>query len=259
MRTLLASGVALCALVGQVQQFDDMLAKRVASLEASQTKLERDVTAMNELLSAVLDANNGGDSIPHLAGSAVPLPDAPTAGSDSAPVTVVELADYHCPYCRRFALDVLPRLRKEYISTGRVRYMFVDFPLTELHPNSLRAHQAADCARRSGKYWEMHDELFARPASSEVAIIAAAAAVGLDAAEFHKCIASEQYESDTLANVTKVHSLGITATPTTLIGITPKHGEPFVVQRYITGVQPFVAFKIAVGMTLLGTDRHDSQ
>jgi len=90
--------------------------------------------------------------------------DAPLAGrskgASSAPVTVYEMSDFQCPYCRRFALETFPTLEREYINTRKVRWVFVNFPITEIHPNAAAAAAVAHCAARQGAFWQVHDLLY---------------------------------------------------------------------------------------------------
>jgi protein-disulfide isomerase len=78
----------------------------------------------------------------------------------SAPVTVFELSDFQCPYCRRHAMEYFPAIEKKYIETGKVRWVFVNFPLTEIHPNALVAAEVGMCAAKQGKFWPVHDLLY---------------------------------------------------------------------------------------------------
>jgi protein-disulfide isomerase len=81
-------------------------------------------------------------------------------GSATAPVTVYEMSDFQCPYCRRFALETFPALDSAYIATGKVRWAFVNFPLTSVHQNALAAAEVAMCAVRQNAFWRMHDLLY---------------------------------------------------------------------------------------------------
>ena len=81
-------------------------------------------------------------------------------GSASAPVTVYEMSDFQCPFCRRHALETMPALEREYVKTGKVRWVFINFPIPEIHPNSVPAAEFAMCAARSGKFWQAHHLLF---------------------------------------------------------------------------------------------------
>ena len=84
-----------------------------------------------------------------------------THGSPTAPVTVYEISDFQCPYCARFFLETMPFLEREYVLTGKVKFVFVNFPLP-MHPNAVPAAELAMCAARQGKFWPMHDILFRR-------------------------------------------------------------------------------------------------
>jgi len=80
-------------------------------------------------------------------------------GSPTARVTMFEISDFQCPFCADFALQTMPILEREYVATGRVRLVFVNFPL-QMHRNAEPAAELAMCAGRQGKFWQLHDLLF---------------------------------------------------------------------------------------------------
>jgi protein-disulfide isomerase len=82
------------------------------------------------------------------------------AGSPTAPIEIIEFGDFECPQCARFATLTEPDLRAQYINTGKIRFRYIDFPLS-MHANTLNASNAAACADEQGKFWEFHDLLFA--------------------------------------------------------------------------------------------------
>ena len=84
-----------------------------------------------------------------------------TLGSPSAPVTVYEMSDFQCPYCRQHALAVFPTLEREYVKTGKVKWIFINYPLTSIHPNAVPAAEFAMCAARFDKFWPAHDLIYA--------------------------------------------------------------------------------------------------
>src|SRR3989338_6282888 len=83
-------------------------------------------------------------------------------GQDNAPVTIVEYSDFQCPFCSSFFQDTFIPLEKDYIETGKVRFVFKHFPLRSIHPNAQKAGEAFECAVEQGKGKEMHDALFER-------------------------------------------------------------------------------------------------
>ena len=143
------------------------------------------------------------------------MADAPTKGQENAPLTLVEFTDYQCPYCARHSKNVLPQLTKAFIDSGKLRYVLRDFPLAAIHPHAGKAHEAAHCAGDQGKYWEMHDQLFAHPKELQADKLAGhASAVGVaDATAFQTCLDSGKYEAQTKAGVTEGTKIGVRGTP----------------------------------------------
>jgi len=83
-----------------------------------------------------------------------------TKGRADAPVTVYEMADFQCPACRMFTVTVLPAIDREFVQTGKVRWVFINLPLTGIHPNAVAAAEVAMCAARQGRFWPTHDALY---------------------------------------------------------------------------------------------------
>lgn len=76
-----------------------------------------------------------------------------------APVELIEYSDFQCPFCRRFFEETYPEIKKQYIDTGKVKFVYRHFPL-DFHPAAQKSAEAAECAREQGKFWEMHDAIF---------------------------------------------------------------------------------------------------
>ena len=150
-------------------------------------------------------------------------------GPAQAPVTIVEYSDYQCPYCARVN-PTLDRVRQTY--GDRVKIVFKDFPLP-IHPEAPKASEAAYCAGDQGKYWEMHDRLFANQQALQVpALKQHAAALGLDTNAFNQCLDSGKHTARVADNVKSGEKLGISSTPTLYV-----NGRP------VVGAQPFEYFK----------------
>jgi protein-disulfide isomerase len=113
------------------------------------------------VLLATLTAPGGpGVTRAHPAQESDPLLEQRSKGNPAAPVTVYEVSDFQCPYCRTFTEETLPTIDREYIQTGKARLVFVNLPLVQLHANAAAAHEFAMCAARQNLFWPVHDLLF---------------------------------------------------------------------------------------------------
>src|SRR5712692_5279433 len=174
--------------------------------------------------------------------------DAPMLGRADAPVTLVEFSDYQCPFCQRFFATSLPALKKDYIDTGKIRYVFRDFPL-EMHAQARKAAEAAHCAGEQGKYWEMHDVLFQHQgALASLQLAEHARAVGVDGAAFDQCVASGRHAAQVERGLADGASVGVQGTPTFVVGKTQPgdvvEGTP------IRGAQPLETFRRIIDQML---------
>jgi protein-disulfide isomerase len=139
----------------------------------------------------------------------------------------------------------MPTIDKDYIQTGKVKYVFRDLPLESIHKNAFKAAEAAHCAGEQNKYWEMHDRLFANQNALEPAMLTAhAQAIGIDAKKFQACLDSGKYADQIRKDIAEANKYGITGTPTTVIGMTQEDGK-IKVARVIRGAQGYNAFKAA--------------
>jgi protein-disulfide isomerase len=176
---------------------------------------------------------------------------APTLGRADAPVTLVEFTDYQCPFCQRFFATTLRTLIAEYVDSGKVRYVVRDHPLDQLHPNARKAAEAAHCAGDQGKYWEMHDVLFASGgALAADQLINHARAVGLDSVQFDECLASGRHAAEVQRGVADGAAAGVQGTPSFVIGPT---GDGDVVEGTpVRGAQPIETFRRIIDQALRG-------
>jgi len=141
-------------------------------------------------------------------------------GSATAPLTMVEFTDLQCPFCRQFALSAFDEIKKNWIDTGKLRYISRDFPL-DFHPQAMPAARAARCAGEQGKFWEMRLALM-RNADllTPPYITKTAADLKLDANAFSACTATTKYDAEIRAEMQEGTRLGIDGTPTFIIGRT---------------------------------------
>src|SRR5687767_8609511 len=175
--------------------------------------------------------------------ASLPLGNAPSRGSANAPLVLVEFSDYECPFCIRHFLQTMPELERQYIATGKLRYVFMDFPIDQLHPGALKAHEAARCGGEQGKFWEIHQRLFT-PAGThgQDRLKALASDVGLDRAKFETCLDSGKMQAPVRASVDRATQLGADGTPQMYLGVADANGS-FRIIRSIRGALPFEQLK----------------
>ncbi len=160
-------------------------------------------------------------------------------GSASAPVEVLEFADFECPSCGQFATVTEPDVRAQLVNAGKVRLRFLDYPLA-MHKNTWDASLAAACANEQGKFWQMHDQIFAnqdkwngeatsRPRGPLADV---AKSIGLDMTRYSACMDKETYRAQIQANLLEGERRQVNQTPTFVIG-----------DKLVPGALPYDAFK----------------
>jgi protein-disulfide isomerase len=169
---------------------------------------------------------------------------APIIGKTNAPITMVEFADFQCPFCGRFASDTFQQIVKNYVDTGKVKFVYKQYPLP-FHPNAQPAAMASECATEQGKFWPMHDKLYATQtiwASQDATTVKKtfkeyAVSLGLNAASFNSCLDSNKYSDKIQKESSEGSQYGISGTPTFYIG-NQKAGY-----TQILGAQPLPSFE----------------
>ena len=155
--------------------------------------------------------------------------DNPSRGPVDAPVTIIEFSDFQCPFCSR-ATGTVKKLEEAY--PGKIRFVYRDFPLVQIHPRAARAAEAAACANDQGKFWAMHDALFSHQDKLEDADLKQRAAdLGLDAALFGACLDSGRHTAEVKKDQSEGERYGVASTPAF-----------FVNGRLIVGAQPYETF-----------------
>ena len=171
---------------------------------------------------------------------AVLIDDDALKGDKDASVTIVEWSDYECPFCERFYSQTLGSIEKDYIKTGKVKFVYRDFPLG-FHQNAQKAAEAAECAGEENKYWEMHNLLFEKGVAGGVSSFKQYAVdIGLDANKFNECLDSGKMASETAKDLQDGQDVGISGTPGFIIN-----------GQLISGAQPFSVFKQVIDAELV--------
>ena len=181
----------------------------------------------------------------------VSIDGAASYGSADARVIVVEFSDYQCPFCARYATDTFPLLERDYIKSGRVKYVFRDYPVESSHPQAFKAHEAVHCAADQGKRREMHDRVFSNQRTMRLEHLTAhAEALKLDKALFERCLTAGSHAARIRSAIAAGHEAGVRGTPTFFVGFAEPDGSKIRAIRRIVGAQPYAAFKAAIDEVL---------
>ena len=157
----------------------------------------------------------------------------PAVGSASAPVTIVEFSDFQCPFCLRVE-PTLKQVRQTY--GDKVRIVWKDFPLTQIHPQAFKSGEAAHCAGEQGKFWEYHDRLFANQEALQPENLKKYAAdLSLDTAKFNACLDESKFGDRVREGVAQGSRLGVNSTPTIYVN-----------GRLLSGAQPYEVFAAVI-------------
>jgi len=150
----------------------------------------------------------------------------PTQGAATAPVTIVEFSDFECPYCGAF-FPTLKEVEKNY--KDKVRVVYRQFPLTQIHPNAQKAAEASLCANEQNQFWQMHDAMFGDQAALGVeALKQKAAKLSLNTTTFNACLDGNKYAAAVRADIADGVKVGVNGTPAFFIN-----------GRFYSGNQPY--------------------
>jgi len=173
----------------------------------------------------------------------------PILGSESAQITIVEFGDYQCPFCQKWNQNTKPLIEKNYIETGKIKLIYVDFPI--IGPDSIKAHAGSYCADEQGLYWQYHDFLYANQghensgwASQNNLKNLASGINGLDVDSFSKCLDSGKYEDRVKENKNIATKNGATSTPSFIVIDLEGNRIP------ISGAQPYSVFQETIDQIL---------
>lgn len=217
------------------------LKAEIEALKQGQEQIQKDLEEIKKLLQQGARAPRGQQAFNP---TDITLGEVAYQGEKTAPVTLIEFSDYQCPFCRRHAQTVMPELTKNYIDTGKVRFVMREYPITNLHPRAEAAAVAVLCAGDQGQYWGMHDALFAnQKANKDEDFKTMANTLGLDSEAFDTCMASGKFDAQIKADIAQGQKLGISGTPSFVVGLTdPKDPDKVHLTKFIRGAQPYATF-----------------
>jgi protein-disulfide isomerase len=178
-------------------------------------------------------------------GLTLSIQEAPRLGSHEARIALIEFGDFECPFCRKHANTVLPHLKEKFIDPGIASYYYLHLPLSNLHPHATDAARAAQCVTSQGRFWDLHDLLFASEPTSlqPEPLRKLVASLRIDLEAFDTCVggATERIASD----LAQANRLGINATPAFVLGTISGDGTAALSTR-INGARPFEVFAKAI-------------
>lgn len=166
-------------------------------------------------------------------------------GAENAPVWLVEISDFQCPFCKQWHDESFAKIDQEYVKTGKVRMAYLNFPLTRIHKNAQIAAEAAMCAGVQGKFWELHTSLFAsqpRWAEAKTPIVvfdSLAKAAGVDLKRWDTCMSTHATAKLIEADRDRSTKAGVESTPTFFVG-----------DRALAGAYPVDTFRVAIEQAL---------
>ena len=144
-------------------------------------------------------------------------------GDANAPVRILEFADFQCPACAQYYQQVEPLIQTEFIATGKARFEYYDFPLTDAHPNAFLAARAARCAEDQQKFWEYHDMLYrnqnrwAGDPNPTGSFEGYAEDLALDEGAFQTCLRSDKHADLVTASMELGRQMQVPGTPTIMV------------------------------------------
>ncbi len=224
--------------------------ERLNRIENELAQIKEDVTAIRKMLTDAIQGQQGERE--------VGIGDGAVRGDPKAKVTMIEFADFQCPYCARFFAETLPLIDKEFIQTGKVRYVMREYPLINLHPYAYKAAEAAGCAGEQGKYWQMHDKLFQNQKNLEVTNLKEyAKSIGLDGQAFNQCLDGGKQAAKVQKDVREAQSLKVNGTPGFFLGLTTSGNT--IKGTYIEGAQPIELYRQLINSLLVQADQPKKQ
>jgi len=229
---------------GRTQSSEELnaLRKDIEGLKQGQSAIQKELQEIKSLLQS-----RAATPPPEPQNVVLNLKDDPFKGEKNAKVTLVEFSDYQCPFCARHVRETLPPLEREYITTGKIKYVFRNFPIASIHPLAFKAHEAANCSGEQEKYWEMHDRLFANSTALGLKDLSQhARALALDLAKFQACLDSGKHAGKINRDLAEGQKAGVKGTPTFFLGLTEPNDTQITAVKIIRGAQPYAAFKQAI-------------
>jgi protein-disulfide isomerase len=224
------------------------LKREIEELKQGQQAIRKDI----QELKAILTQKTAAPATPevNVKGAELYLGNNPIRGGGDSGVTMIDITDYQCPYCGRYARETFPDIMKQYVDNGKIRYVVLDQPLP-MHKMAAKAAEASHCANEQGKYWGMHDIMMSKQDSlNNLSLLAGS--LNLDVARFDDCMNTNRYAEEVSKSANQVMKMGITGVPGFIIAASdpqnPQRAKGIV---FIRGAQPLGNFKMELDKALM--------
>jgi protein-disulfide isomerase len=241
------AGLVLSAGTASSQSTPDDLRREIEALKKGQETILKELQDLKRLLQP-----RPTEAAPNPKGIVLNIGSRPVVGSSNAPLTLVEISDYQCPFCGQYRQQTQPLIETEFVRRGVLRRVFFDLPLENMHALAFKAALATRCAGEQDQYLAMQERLFLRQQALEP-WTDHAAALGLDTKRFSECMDSARYAGDVRRDMTEVQAAGIRSTPSFLLARSdPSNPAKVVGVSLITGAQPYDVFRKEIEQALAG-------
>ena len=229
---------------------DDNVRRRLDALEAGQKEILRQLQELKAAAQPVRPPAPPAAGVGGVPAEPIGIEGSVSRGNASARVTIVEFSDFQCPFCGRFSRETFDQLDRDYIATGKVRYVFRHFPIEKIHPSAFKAALAGECARQAGRFWELHHRLFAnQQALGDLDLLNHAKAVGMESAAFQRCVVTPAATARVRQDLQEGARAGVTGTPSFFLGVVQKDGR-LKALRKLPGAVPYASFKATIDSLL---------
>jgi protein-disulfide isomerase len=218
------------------------LRQEIEAVKAGQTAIQKELAEIKNLLRT----RSAGQPVA-ARDIVLDIGDSPTKGPKDAKVVLVEFSDFQCPFCGRFSRDTIPQVQTDYVDTGKIKYVFADFPLESIHPYAFKAAEAASCAGEQGEFWKMHDHLFANQTKLKPEDLTQYAdTLGLDKTKFQQCLDTQKRAPTIRKVMAQAGDAGVSSTPTVMVGVMQPNSSKVKILRVLKRAQPFAAVNDAI-------------
>jgi len=247
MKNILIAFIATTFLLLSFSVWSASTKEEIQALSAQVEMMQKDLAEIKKLLKEGARAPAKPAAAPFKE-QTISIGTSPVKGKPDATVTLVEYSDYQCPFCARHYRQVMPTLEKEYIETGKLKFVMRENPIPSLHRNAVNASKAAVCAGGQGKYWEMHNLMFDNQKELGIDNLKAFAdTIGLDTDMFKICIESEEVKKRVNADIASGVKLGAAGTPGFFLGLTdPNDPDKAKMSVFIKGARSLDTFKASI-------------